>query len=174
MPDASLFPCHRRVVRCTEAASSRDVMKSSGFTMIELIVTLMIIGILAVAVIPRFTQIGTFEARTFFDDTITMVRYGQKAAIAQRTNVFFNADAATNTVCLSYVTNTGCAAASPVLNPASGSHFLLTAPNGVTLGASLEVSFSGLGVPSQGAALTVTGDGTSRTLTIEAVTGFAH
>ncbi len=62
-------------------------MKNSGFTLVELIVVMIIIGVLAVAALPRFFDRQTFDARGFADATQAMLRYAQKAAIAQRRNV---------------------------------------------------------------------------------------
>lgn len=55
--------------------------------MVELIVTIMIIGILAVAAIPRLAERSAFETRGFRDETVALLRYGQKSAVAQRRTV---------------------------------------------------------------------------------------
>ena len=62
-------------------------MNARGFTLIELITVMVLIGILAVAALPRFFDPNTFEARGFFDETKALLRYAQKAAIAQRRTV---------------------------------------------------------------------------------------
>ena len=56
----------------------------TGFTMVELIVTMILIGIMSAVAIPRISSLGTFNARGFRDQTIATLRFAQKTAIAQR------------------------------------------------------------------------------------------
>jgi MSHA pilin protein MshC len=56
----------------------------TGFTLIELIVTLIMIGILAAVAAPRFFGTHGFEERGFHDEVLFALRFAQKAAVAQR------------------------------------------------------------------------------------------
>jgi MSHA pilin protein MshC len=55
-----------------------------GFTLVELIVTMIIIGIMAVSVLPRFSGLSDFSAKGFHDQTVAQLRFAQKTALAQR------------------------------------------------------------------------------------------
>ena len=59
-----------------------------GFTLTELVMTIVIIGILSVIVAPRFMSSQPFETRGFYDEAQAVVRYAQKVAIAQRRTIF--------------------------------------------------------------------------------------
>ncbi|MDP4027632.1 MAG: prepilin-type N-terminal cleavage/methylation domain-containing protein [Gallionella sp.] len=60
---------------------------AAGFTLVELVMTMIVVGILAVAVLPRFADVGVFEARGLRDETLSLLRYAQKSAVAQRRTV---------------------------------------------------------------------------------------
>jgi MSHA pilin protein MshC len=68
-------------------ASNTARLRAGGFTFIELAVILILVGILAVTVLPRFSLLGGFEAQGFADQLRSLIRYGQKTAVAQRRNV---------------------------------------------------------------------------------------
>jgi MSHA pilin protein MshC len=58
-----------------------------GFTLVELITVIVVIGIIAVVAAPRFFDKNVFDSRGFYDQVISTLRYAQKTAIAQRTTV---------------------------------------------------------------------------------------
>ena len=53
-----------------------------GFTMVELIMVIVILGILAAVVGPRFFDRRVFDERLYFEQSLTAVRYAQKLALS--------------------------------------------------------------------------------------------
>lgn len=159
----------------------RSLPKYSGFSLVELVVILILIGILAVVAIPRLNT-RSFDARGFFDEVQATVRFAQKDAIAKRRNVCLVFDSVTlpNTLRLSYSPNSAAPAAcsANLVSPRGVTPFTVTAPGGatgaVTLAATSNFRFDGLGRPSVGPiTVTVTGDGI-RTFTVQAETGYVR
>lgn len=149
--------------------------------MVELILVIVIVGILSAIAIPRFTTRVEFDARGFFDQTLNMVRYAQKVAIAQRRLVWVQASQADGIICLSYVkVNVNCQSdgGAPVWAPGEQSWFVRRAPTGVGFGGSPVFAFDALGQPSPNTAvsLSVTQNGATvvGTVQIEAETGYVH
>lgn len=151
-------------------------MKASGFTLVELIIIMVVIGILAVVAMPRFFERSTFEARGFYDETQAALRYAQKQAIAQRRPVAVGIDGGSATIALCYNT-LPCPGNPPVLHPASADAYVVgpRATTPITLAGSSFI-FSGAGQPNTASASTIdiTGDGTTRRICVAAVTGYVY
>ncbi len=56
--------------------------KEHGFTIVELILVIVIIGILAAVVGPRFFTRSNFDERFYFEEALSAIRYAQKVAVA--------------------------------------------------------------------------------------------
>ncbi len=57
---------------------------ATGFTMVELVVVLILVGVLAVFAVPRFALFRELRDAGFRDEVIATLRYAQKTAIAKR------------------------------------------------------------------------------------------
>lgn len=57
---------------------------SLGFTLIELIVVMIMLGVLAVVVFPKMDSAMSFRAVEFRDQTIAALRFAQKTAVSHR------------------------------------------------------------------------------------------
>ena len=166
-------------------------MHARGFTLIELVMTLIVIAVLAVFALPRMSLLGGYDAVGYRDQVVSTLQFARKAAVAQRRKVCVqlegsdltltidNADPATSTSTCDTATplarmltlpaaDSRCAGAThKVCNPTG---VTLTGPGGV---ASTALSFSASGQPSSGTVLTVAGT-SSTTITVEAESGYVH
>jgi MSHA pilin protein MshC len=57
---------------------------SSGFTLTELIVTLLVIAILAVVAVAKLSNMNVVQQRAEYDKVVSAIKYARKSAIAQR------------------------------------------------------------------------------------------
>jgi MSHA pilin protein MshC len=62
----------------------RTASDNRGFTLPELIVTLVLVGILAVFVLPKLTGMSAVRSRSEYDKVLSAITYARKAAVAQR------------------------------------------------------------------------------------------
>jgi MSHA pilin protein MshC len=166
--------------------------RQTGFTLIELVGVMLLVGIMAVFVLPRMFQRTTYDARTFIDDAKSVVRYGQKIAIAQNRNVYVVFSGNRGALCF----DAGCAShvQAPVQRKATAacdndSSWMCTGlPDGVSAGISSGAGsfyFNALGRPfNQGDAaptstfsgltVSVSGGGVAGQIVVEPETGYVH
>ncbi|MBI5331597.1 MAG: GspH/FimT family pseudopilin [Betaproteobacteria bacterium] len=146
--------------------------RTAGFTLVELVAIISILGILMAVAAPRFFSANTFAGRGFRDDAASFLRYAQKRAISRRGDVAVVVEASGLTLCTT--AGAACAAANQLAGPDGQTPFQSLTPNGVTLsGSRTSVLFDAQGRPDAALTLTITGD-SARTLTVEAETGYVH
>jgi len=155
--------------------------KGAGFTLIELVVTLIVVAILAVIAIPRLNT-RTFDTIGFYQEVLSSVRYAQKEAVAKRRVVCVTLGG--NSVTVRFAKNAASFTCDTDLtSPRGVSPFTVTASTGVTLSSVPSIGsffFDPLGRPLDAAGvsspqrtISITGDGT-QSFVIETQTGYVH
>lgn len=143
----------------------------NGFTMTELITVMVIVGIMAAIVAPRFFDRGTFDSRGFYDQTISTIRYAQKVAIAQRRFVCVSFTA--NSLTLTFGETNDCAGGT-LVNP-SGTPYPITSNNTTYTAYPLGgFNFNALGRPSFATVPNITVSGYATAIRVEVETGYVH
>ena len=148
-----------------------------GFTLVELIMTMVIIGILAAVAAPRFFNSNVFQSRGFADQVQATLRYAQKEAIAQHRNVCVTFTLpAPSTITLRIASLNGAASACDTnLVAPTGGAYVITAPAGIAFAAlPTAFNFDALGRPNPNAAQTINITGATNGISIEAETGYVH
>jgi MSHA pilin protein MshC len=156
-----------------ELGVARRLSAQRGFTLVELVVTLIVVGILAVTAIPRFANKADFDARGFFDATASILRYAQKSAVAQRRTVCvaFGAD---SSVTLTIAGTFGSACNTDLAGPNGTAPHTLAALSGVGFAAApANFSFLPSGEASLGQIISVA-ELPGRSITVVAATGYVQ
>lgn len=149
-----------------------------GFTLIELVVVLVLVGILSVFALPKIMDRASMDARSYANRLQSIVMHANRQAIAQRKPIrvtFAPAGAS-----MAYVS--GGAISVPVLDPSTGAPYSLACPSslGNCLTTTGNVVFNAnnsgraLTSPSQPLVVNIVVTGYTAQFTIENETGYIH
>lgn len=125
---------------------------NSGYTLVELVAVMVILGVLAVAALPRFTGVRVFAERGFFEEALAAVRYARKLAVASGCNIEVRVDAAARTLRVGRYGAAGdctdrSVPAVPVRWPGEDRAMVLNAPDAVVFSADRAFYFDAIGRP---------------------------
>ncbi|WP_418067324.1 prepilin-type N-terminal cleavage/methylation domain-containing protein [Sedimenticola hydrogenitrophicus] len=160
------------------AASHHNRTAQRGFTLVELVVVLLLVGILAAVGMPRFFNQLTFQEWGFSDELAGALRFGQKLAIATGCDTQAAITAAGYQLNQRVTCNSG-AFTTPVRLPGGdGTGYAGSAPGGIALTAA-SLYFDALGRPHDSADGNLLAAATniaigSRSVSVEPQTGYVH
>jgi len=162
----------------------------SGFTLIELVTVMIVIGIMAFMVLPRLDLLRGFDEAGYRDKVKATLEYARKSAVAQRRYVCVNRNGngliltrdLRDSDSLSFATVTCPDSGSNRLSlPTSDSRYCpsgananqICAPDSISFTAAPTLlKFSPLGQPEATATYTISGGGAD--IVVEAETGYVH
>lgn len=146
-----------------------------GFTLVEMIVTLIIVALIAAVAGPTFFSLNAFQESGFYDETVSALRYAQKYAVASGCTVRVQTTATGFTLYRPAAVgncNTPGSYTTPLADPSgNAATFTRTAPGGITLTAA-DFTFSASGTASVTPSLAITVG--NRQLTVIGETGFVQ
>lgn len=127
-----------------------------GFTIVELILALVIIGVMSVIAGSKFFSATDYNRRVYYDEILNSIRYARKLAVATNSHIQVNLTSSSLTL-LTRTEGASCAAATfyptapnvAIIDPATRTTgYVKTAPGQVTLNfsaANWPIYFNGLG-----------------------------
>ena len=151
-----------------QTSNRRMPVFQSGFTLVELVVTILLVGILAFVAVPRFFQTSGFTERNAAEEVLTAFRYAQQLAMSRGGDIQIVING----------NNYRVQAAGPpiaiVANPNGRGDYNVNLPGGITA-TNTAITFDNLGRPSPNAQTDIAiGTSGTHTVRIEQETGYAH
>lgn len=147
----------------------------AGFTLVELIVSIVLISILAAVVLPKWNASTGFEERAFRDEVLSALRYAQKSAIAARRMVCvtFSGDGLTVNVAANFA-DVNCDAGGALKGP-DGANLIVSAHGKASfVGVPTAFYFTPAGRASATSVISVNGLPAALAITVEKETGYVH
>jgi MSHA pilin protein MshC len=153
--------------------------KNTGFTLVELIMVMVLVGIMAAVALPKMSNVMSTQSPGYRDQMMASINYARKIAVSQRRHVCVSITSTAVTLTADPAlpvnhTNGNCP--NSLALPLGGN--VVTAPKNVTASPAVAIDFDAQGRPVTGApaTITITDASTSQTptLTIEAESGYVH
>ena len=137
----------------------------TGFTLVELVVVILLVGILSFVAMPRFFKTPGFTERNAAEEVLTAFRYAQQLAMSRGGNVQVVISGSHYQIQIAGVA---------VANPNGSGAYNVNLPGGITA-TNTTITFDNLGRPTPNAQTNIAiGNSGTYTIRIEQETGYAH
>lgn len=163
---------------------SSPFLRCSGFTLVELVIVMVLIGILSTTVVTSINAQAQHSVTTQADTLRRNLSHIQLLAISQSTRLRLTVASNGASYTVSACTTPSCSTTTAFTDPATGLNFSVALTNGVTLSpAGNTLDFDSLGRPQSGGSLisanpartyTLCGSGRNVTVSVLPITGFAQ
>jgi type II secretory pathway pseudopilin PulG len=137
--------------------------RETGFTLIELVMIMVILGLISVYAVPRFTM-GIFDARSAAQEFVEAIRYAQEMSMAHSGDMDYGITFTTT----GYTVSKGGA---PVPDPLTSGSSYASSWSGITLSQGGVISFNSRGVPTCSGGLAACSAVSNSNVTVNAVAG---
>lgn len=166
----SLMVASKDAKFCMNAVNggAKNARRMRGFTLIELIMVIILLGVLSVTAVGKFDS-HSFESAKVAGELVSAIRYAQEMSMV---NTGVDAYQVAITTSGYTVSQNGA----DVVNPTNFESTFTSNWTNVALSPAVTISFDGVGAPNIGATQTisVTVGSDSRDVIVEAVTGFTR
>ncbi len=116
------------------------MVEQRGFTIVELIMVIVILGIISAVAVPRFFDRQVFDERFYFEEALSTVRYGQKLAVAS--GCLVNVKINNSGYALAY--GAGACSGIQIKDP-SDKNYPIQPPANVAVQGGMDIEFNSLG-----------------------------
>lgn len=143
---------------------------ASGFTLPELVIVLVIVGVLAAFFVPRLTPRASFDLAGFQQELTAGLRYAQKYAVSAGCPVRASINA--NSFELRHSSSCAAGDFAVLLQRPSGGAYAVAAPSGITLSPAGSFTFAGTGAASTTVTISLTSSAGTREIAVIGPTGY--